>query len=535
MMLAKYVVWSVVALHGAVGTGGVRRAAEPSSGRSGPQDSTWAVLGALPPTRPLGVVPPVDDVGQLLSPDGHVVRRRVTPSTAVTDLDVYALQLASLVSYGANGVSDDSVAVLRTARAAAWVAHLRALHPAVADRDLLVFAQVAWRAGDDGLAKQLIDQRLAETGSGVRVGPGERTVTVEQSVTLMAAVDIFTTPARDSARVVRNIATATAYADRLFALRVRGVPSISDSTAVLDRQMRAARMLLFAAAARADAAPLGVPGAAGPLLSAIGRYLVFISRFPPAVRLREVNDFLPYRSVAMALATEPNGRAQLDSLERRILTTTAPTGDNAPGRASAHDPQNVGRRQTVLAQFADIRRIGTAASPIFAHAWLNTADSTYAEAPREHAFNDGVIRILAFGERDNPLLPVLDRLYRTFAPRTNNGTRRVDVVYVTETTGAAGPDVVGPADEVTWLARYYKDRRGWTFPIAVWAGPIIAGDYGMHSPTPSTVRETYHTDRLESTCLVVDGHGIIRAYVKLRTHADEARLVDYLDRLVGRA
>jgi len=204
---------------------------------------------------------------------------------------------------------------------------------------------------------------------------------------------------------------------------------------------------------------------------------------------------------------------------------------------------------------------------VTAHAWLNTADSSYGVTPRVHAFNDGIVRVLALGHADDSaLLFALDRVQR-------HAPHGVQVVFVTQTLGHVGSDLLSPADEVAWMRTLYIERRHATFAIAVWAGAkvaqesrssspafqirtvsgtlaqgtLVVGDghhgvrdvqpesvvvqYQRYLPSPSPMPAAYRLILRNSDLVFLDGQGRIRGYQRLRTRTDESGAIQRLTAL----
>jgi hypothetical protein len=209
-----------------------------------------------------------------------------------------------------------------------------------------------------------------------------------------------------------------------------------------------------------------------------------------------------------------------------------------------------------------MRNIGQMVPPLVAHAWLNTADSLYAATPRSHALDDGVIRAIMFGDRTTEEVSALERVQ-------HDVPAGVQVVFVTETMGYVGPDLLTPEEEVAWLRDYYERVRHLTIPIAVWAGEkidedleapsgvtVVAGD-GAHvaasvssdgaitptsvshpvarirrqRPTPSPLPAAYASFLHDSAVIIVDGHGRAWGYQPVTNDAQARQLVRRLTAL----
>lgn len=496
----------------------------------------------LPVSRPLAHPPDVSEVGSFTSTDrGVPATIPVTAALAVQDLQEYAGQLDARFPLSARRFPIDSIRPQYVARAQAWLVRLQALHgPAVEGRQRIPLAMVAFDAGQDRLAQEILNARLGD----VRSAPAER------SLTLAAAVSLFLNSTQDDARLARNIPIAMAYATQLMALPTTGYPTRSDSTNVRQRVWTTMVALLDAMGRLRD--PAMLLAQIDPMLSMMSRL-----HLPYDVRSDLARWRFPYNTVAAALVRQPDGRARLDTLNARLLRLAARRSDEWPSELPVADRPALQTEEQarVRETFHAFAMIGKPAPPVLAHAWLNTADSSYAVVPRTHAFTDGVVRVLAFGRKDDRRLPLLEQIQRQFLTG-------VQVMWVTTTEGHAGPDLVGPAEEVAWLRTWYTSARHLTFPIAVWAGAKVpqeqplsgavptdngratVGDgqdgtreastgaapvvYQRYLPTPSPMWETYHLAIDRSYCVIVDGHGVVRGLQRLATRAQAVQLVQML-------
>ena len=211
-----------------------------------------------------------------------------------------------------------------------------------------------------------------------------------------------------------------------------------------------------------------------------------------------------------------------------------------------------------------MRNVGQGVPPLVAHAWLNTADSLYAATPRPHALNDGTIRAIMFGDRTTEEVSALERVQ-------HDVPAGVQVVFVTETMGYVGPDLLTPEEEVAWTRDYYERVRHLTIPIAVWAGkkmeqdveapaggPIVtghgapvaasassdsvimtapsavrqpAGRLTRQQPNPSPLPAAYAPFLHDSVVILVDGYGCARGYQPVTSDAQVQQLVRRLTAL----
>jgi len=470
---------------------------------------------SLPTPRRLGSVPEVQDAGHIGASGAAVPS---TATLAVEDLRQFQSQLDGVFPLSAEYYPADSLQRLRVTRAAAWLARLGVStttdafprrsplrgHPG---RYRLAVAEVAFRAQQDRLAQRELDARLAElTGA-----------PVEQSLTLAAAVALFTEPEQDEARLVRNFSVANTYATRLIALPASGYPLRSDSLDVRRRKFDALAALFRVVG---ELPPSAIPFTR--LLSC----LAMVATLPYEQRFGLVRMEFPYTAVAMGLLQNSQGRTTLDTLTERLLRVSArrdsewTPGVSATQRAAARAQEEGKIRES----FAAAALIGHPAPPIRVHAWINTPDSLYTPVPRAHGLDDGMIRVIAFGGRTDVTTVLLDRIQRAFPSG-------MQVVLVTETEGHIGPDVLAPDAEVDQLRRYYEETRHFRLPIAIWAGAKVSQEpprsvpYQRYLPIPSPAAAAYQLLTRHGECVIVDGHGMIRGYQVVRTRTQEAALV----------
>lgn len=484
-----------------------------------PSSQVPVSLGAvLPSTHTLGAPPAVSDVGQLLGADD--TRRTVpaTPALALADITMYDDDLMSLFPSSVLSYPADSLRALRAHRAVTWIDRLARDTSVMRGRQAITMAQVAVRATYDTMACRLIDHRLAELAPGRSVAPGERSVIVERSLTLGAAVAMLTDSAIDSARRASTLAMARRYAAQLAAIPRTGWSTRSDSTIILYRQLDAATTLL-----RAAVAPPAVVVSIADVLALSDRLLSLVPTLGLAERPIALSDY-PYDDVAAILTVQPGGRTQLDSLDAQLLRLAAPRDVELP--AGLSETQRADRRRSSQARMRDrlasFALIGRPAPPIRAHAWLNTSDSLYTPDPRAQTWHDGVTHVVLFGDRELESLALLESVHRAAV----DGVR---VLFVTTTEGHIGPDLATPAEEVEWLRGYYRTVRDVSVPIALWAGARVPGPLGTHVVERSPADADYHVMALPvGTCVLIGGDGIVLAYAPLRTRADAVALIGQL-------
>jgi len=489
----------------------------------------------FPPLRPLGVFPEVDTTG-LLSWSSSVSTLRPRPAIpatsaiALADLTQYAAQLETMFPPSGAMYPADSIRGWRAARARAWTRRLTrngVLSPSSDASGIL--AQVALIGGDDTLARRLFDARLATLP----------TTAPERSLILATAVYGFTEMANGRGTTARRsevaLSSAAQYTDQLIALPLERLPTRSDRADAQQRRLDAARLLLDGALAR---------GRVPDVLTQVDRWIGLVQHIRNVgdnTRFSMLHDF-PYARVIAVIArgqggAPSGGRATIDALNARLVALVAlQAGDSWPGDAWQGRPIPAATRETILANFAaatqevlaPAEHLDHPAPEIVAHAWLNTSDSAYSSVPRSHTLADGVLRVVTLGAVEDTVFSMLERVQQRF-PRVGAGA--VEVVLVTATMGAVGPDLATPADEISWLRHWYHDVWQVTFPVAIWAGSKTENEFHEFQPAPSPNDTTYQF--LESVCAIVDGHGIVRSYHPLVTREDEAELVRQLRALGG--
>ena len=479
------------------------------------------LLQTFPPARPLGVAPPVSTIGTFVREDGTI---RVLPATAVAasvDLRWYDNRLLSVFPPSGDHYPSDSLISLQKARARAWVDRLQmsvssasaGARSGTTGRQAVPFARVAARAGDEALARQIIDARLAA----LQDSP------LEQSYVLSEAVTIFADQNRDSVRLVQSLPIAEAYAVRLRAISTGGYRTVHDSTIILYRQIGAEDSLRIGYAAI---------GAGLQIVRYAKRAMMLSRQLGPAGCYGFLYE--AYRGTAFSLADQLHRDALLDSLNSTVrevvrLPMRWPPEISQAQRISLSQRAASEIEGVITEMQARLASIRALASSIPAHAWLNSSDSVWRQTARSRAVDDGRIRVLLFcGLTCNNLWPALERIQRLGPP--------LEGVFVTMTRGAVGPDLVDPATEIEWLRAYYVTKRHFTMPIAVWAGPKVpvTQPEGLQGfvPSPSPTGDTEYRNGWTS-CVVVDGHGKIRAWVDLDSRAAEARLQRRLKSLLA--
>jgi len=442
----------------------------------------------------------------------------MTASLALADLRTYALQLASLFPPSADRYPSDSLVRVQQARAAAWVDRLLQLQrnndAGVNGWQLVPFAEVAFRAGDDSLARSLFDRRAQSL-------PAR---SAERAYVLHEAVNTFADQTQETARLSASIAMAERYAALMSAVPASGFPkgyrTENDSTAILYHHLRTEDTLLTAYDILSDSAGVLTHGY---------RVYAIVPRVSPDEREGMIEFAYQLMVPAMGpVAGTAVPRARVESLNAQSLAAAS----RIPGgwRTDA-TPQERARRLTELVArvkdnialiTASFALAGKPSVGIPAHAWFNTQDSVYRQNPVTHTFADGMVRVLVWSDlHDSEHLSMVNRVQRWFP-------RRVEGVVITASVGHTGPDIATPAEEVEWLRAYYEGKRHFTVPIAVWAGPkmpspaMTASGVGS-TPRPSPTDSTLYEKR-GAPIVIVDGRGVIRATLDVRTRAQEVTL-----------
>jgi len=488
-----------------------------------------AVLETLPSIQLLGDMGAVTEVGRLPRRDGTMGTMPITAALALNDLRLYTLALLSLYPPSRDDYPVDSLNHVQRVRAAAWVERLRPLRiyndPGVTGYQLVPFAEVAARAGDDTLARTLFDARIAALASS----------SSEQAYVLREAVNTFVDQTTDPARTLRNLVIAEHYAAQLRTLLMARFAASSrtknDSTAVLYDSFAAEDTLMFAYHAAGVSAPVFAHG---------DQVLALAPRALPEERAQMLSR-LQVRLASAVVATYPNPddfQRRLDSISGRVAPVARPFPRTwLPAESSEHRMSRIADivrnlREEMKAVTAQFALVGTVVPPVAAHVWLNTPDSTYRHTPRSRDFADGIVRVILVSDLNDPhleALPILNRVEHWFP-------HRVEAVLLSETTGNIGPDISEPADEAAWLERYYVGVRHYTMPIALWVGEkephtVMMTDGHAASPAPSPV-DTSTYRKTFAPFMIVDGHGILRETMDVRSRADEVVLRHKVQRLL---
>jgi len=161
-------------------------------------------------------------------------------------------------------------------------------------------------------------------------------------------------------------------------------------------------------------------------------------------------------------------------------------------------------------EVALIQTLGRPAAPLIATHWFNqtppSLSSDSAPGAREKRQDDGVIRIIGFGFFGCPGCQLAMHDWEQFQHELPAG---VEMLWYERSEGFWGSDLVEPNQEAEHLRHYYVDRKHYTYPIAVWAGPKEITEEGGGVPRRSPTMNQY--GMLGGPHIVIiDGHGMLR-------------------------
>jgi hypothetical protein len=105
----------------------------------------------------------------------------------------------------------------------------------------------------------------------------------------------------------------------------------------------------------------------------------------------------------------------------------------------------------------------------------------------------------------------------------------VQMMYYEWTEGAWGTALAEPAEEVQHLKHYWLERKRYTVPMAIWAGPKDSTPDGGFMPRESPMKTALHISA-GPTFFVLDGHGVVRHWQQgyYTYQKDMARVIDLL-------
>jgi hypothetical protein len=208
--------------------------------------------------------------------------------------------------------------------------------------------------------------------------------------------------------------------------------------------------------------------------------------------------------LAFLLSGQKTGRATIDSL-LAVLTPIFTPSSAILARDTALHTLIDEHRVVYTLRLKLINFIGRPAAPFVATHWFNQSvpATVYSAAPNAHVkpMDDGVIRILvlcAFGcPHCIKFMHELQRM-QTILPTG------VEIAYYVQGVTANDPNGEAESFRHVWL-----DRQHYTFPLAVWAGPLDTTADGGLIQRASPVMVAYGVEGTP-TILVIDGHGIVR-------------------------
>jgi hypothetical protein len=203
-------------------------------------------------------------------------------------------------------------------------------------------------------------------------------------------------------------------------------------------------------------------------------------------------------------------RHTLDSLIAVLRPYVAAPIPAAKAKVPSY-PEYVARtRQLYEAGLEELRRIGNPAPALIATHWFNQPRpaTVSSEAPqaRELKQDDGIIRVLGFGFFACPYCQMAMGEWEKFQHELPPG---VQCLFYDRGVGSWGPDLVEPDVEAEHYRHYYVERKHYTYPIAIWAGPKEKNEEGGITPKYSPTMGKYGIWG-GPWIMVVDGHGILR-------------------------
>lgn len=478
------------------------------------QQLSQDLIKTLQPVRPLTSPPPVAQVVLTVRVDGGSAMVPVTAAMALGDVRLHNEQLKSVYPKSQAYYPTDSITEAKRARAAEWVTRMNGVSAAeqayaVKGWQRVPLAEVAAEAGNDSMARRLFDTRIAELAK----------APVERSHVLYEVIATLANPTQDSVRLVRNLALAEKYLKSLQAISTTGFKTRHDSVTILYNQWRAEDTLIVGFDAASDT----------------NGVLVHARRLLPWSLILGVNERtqptgLAYGRVVHALGQTPEGRAQIAAFAAPVVTMAHRLALEAlPANVTADDRRRLEGFEPEMKRYINevtewFALLGTPASSLTSHLWLNLNDSLYAPTPRSRVIADGRVHMIVFGYySDEAKLAVLSRAHAKFP-------KDFEPLLVTTTGGTAGPDIVGPKEEAEWLTKYLRGVKHFTMPIGVWAaekeqvGFVPEGHYPVFRPKETPNEKPYDARMLGMACILIDKHGAIRFYQDIDLRKDEEKL-----------
>jgi len=235
-------------------------------------------------------------------------------------------------------------------------------------------------------------------------------------------------------------------------------------------------------------------------------------------------------ALALLLSGQPNGTARIDSLSaalKRYITLSQASADADPALRRLEEEA----RKDFDANIKKVSYLGKPAAPFVATHWFNqpvpTATSSAAPDARIKPLDDGIIRIIGMGWFTCPWCQKEMHEFKRMQPLLPKG---VQLLYYETIMGNWGGNFVSPSEEAEHLRHYNIDRKKYTYPFAIWAGPKDSTPDGGSLPRVSPMLAAYAFNA-GPTIIVVDGHGIVRNYSEGYEVYEES-LKDVIEQLV---
>jgi len=157
-----------------------------------------------------------------------------------------------------------------------------------------------------------------------------------------------------------------------------------------------------------------------------------------------------------------------------------------------------------------VRTLGRPVPTLIATHWFNQPapliTSDVVPGARIKPLNDGIVRLIGFGFFGCLGCQLAMKEWERFQHQLPAGA---EVLFYDRSEGFWGGDLIEPAAEAEHLRHFYVERKHYTFPIAVWAGPKVANDEGGHVPLFSPTMSALGFFG-GPHFIIVDGNGILR-------------------------
>jgi len=440
----------------------------------------WLVLLCVSSGVPFGVII-AQGIGDD-APDLPLTAAQMTPSgylAAAHELADDSVHGMHLVLQGHRIMQRDSVTLAVDAMTRQWIVALQ--REPIGAFQRMQMAALHIRVGQDDAAAARIAAVLATPHLEDR----------ERGWVLASAIDDFL--GADSVPTPARLARARAYYAQLCMLPP--AVTLGSRFAALGEFMEAL-------------ARMGRPTEA--IQTGLQAYTLLSEATDDELRIRLATSGM-FVSLSLLLSGQPHGRARIDS-----LATVLQQAALLPPAVAARDPALAGfarqAQQDLSGLFHRVAILGRPGVPLIATHWLNqpvpTVSSDAAPGAHAKAVNDGVIRIIGFGWLS---CPWCKRAMIQMQHELGQVPFGVSLEYYEYTEGQWGGRFVEPEEEVAHLRHYFLERRKFTYPIAIWAGPKDSTpDGGRVSRKSPTVRA--YSVSAGPTFIVLDAHGIVRDF-----------------------